>query len=111
MPFFRRLSGLVYHVYPMIDGTVYDISVSIGPSVRQASIILLVFLILQFLYLILRAFRDAGMIRRTLDPITELQERHRRSNLSPNSWIRIKWRPWPEARGDQCGKARHKDFR
>ena len=72
MPFFRRLSGLVYHVYPMIDGTVYDISVSIGPSVRQASIILLVFLILQFLYLILRAFRDAGMIRRTLDPITEL---------------------------------------
>ncbi|NLT15007.1 MAG: HAMP domain-containing protein [Clostridiales bacterium] len=71
-PFFRRLDGVAYNVYPVIDGTAYHIAVSLGPFFRIFKYALIALFICEFISLLSRAAKDRRMVRRTLDPITEL---------------------------------------
>ena len=71
-PFLRRLDGLYYVVCPDIGGVTYRIAVSLGPFFSIFKYALLALFIYEFLSLLSRAAKDRRMVRRTLDPITEL---------------------------------------
>jgi signal transduction histidine kinase len=71
-PFLKRLDEVSYNVYAEIGGTTYKIAVLLGPFFRIFKYALLVLFICEIFSLLSRAAKDRHMVRRTLDPITEL---------------------------------------
>ncbi len=71
-PFLKRLDGLYYVVCPELGGVTYRIAVSLGTFMRLFKYALLALFIYEFFALLSRVAKDRRMVRRTLDPITEL---------------------------------------
>ncbi len=71
-PFMNKLQGLSYVVCPELGGVTYKIAVSLGPFMNIFKYALLALFICEFFALLSRAAQDRRMVRRTLDPITEL---------------------------------------
>jgi len=69
---FKQLEGLVYKIDFKQNGITYEISVKIGTFIDIFRSAFLALLVIELLILLSRAFKDARLISRTLDPITEL---------------------------------------
>lgn len=69
---FKQLDGVSYVVYPNVDGTAYAIVISLGPFLQLFKYAFLALLVYEFFALLFRTGKDRRIVRRTLDPITEL---------------------------------------
>jgi signal transduction histidine kinase len=70
--FLSRLDGVYYVVCPELGGVTYKIAVSLGPFLSIYKYALLALFVCELISLLSRAAKDRRMVRRTLDPITEL---------------------------------------
>jgi two-component system sensor histidine kinase ArlS len=69
---YEKLGGLTYHVYVETLWTIYNISVDIGSFLYYFAIAFSVLLVIELFSLLTNTAKNARLVRRTLDPITEL---------------------------------------
>jgi signal transduction histidine kinase len=70
--FFQQLEGLTYVVTVGLEGSVYRISVSLGPFMRIFRVLFIMLLVYQFIEILSKTGKNIRMVRRELDPITAL---------------------------------------
>ncbi len=69
---FKQLEGLVYKIDLNQSGLTYEISVKLGSFIHRFRVAFLTLLVIELFILISRVFKDARLIRNTLNPISEL---------------------------------------
>ncbi len=68
----EQLEGLTYAVTVGLDGSVYRISVYLGPFMRIFRVLFIMLLVYQLIEILSKTGKNIRMVRRELDPITAL---------------------------------------
>jgi signal transduction histidine kinase len=84
-PFRHRLEAATYHMTMTVDGAPCRISYALGPDLRLSYYLVLVLLGGQLLFIFGKIGSNARVIRRTLQPLTEMAETARTINRDMRS--------------------------
>jgi signal transduction histidine kinase len=70
--FLQRLDGLEYHIYFTSEKDTYEITVSLGTFFHYFRICFIILLVIEFLTLLSNISKNHRLVKKTLDPISEL---------------------------------------